>query len=238
MTRIKKNEVKNIAECNLLHDIINTPKRAKILNIHYSPILYVCMNTRRGKVKFKIFHIPLGSGCSSTIVTGRLVDKLYPEKDAPMQWHTQDGNITTDLKVNIDFTLTALSATHVVTWKCHVDDSDKGRYDIILGQYLLTQLGLNIKFSEHVIKADDGPFYGSTTHMVDLSTYIFKDLNIGKITPEESFTNVYIEEVYGSEHVRTATKLLHVILYAKYEKSDLHKVMENQCQHSTITQRN
>ena len=52
------------------------------------------------------------------------------------------------------------------------------------------------------------------------------------------FTNAYFKEVYESEHVRTATKLLRVILYAKYEKSDLHKVMENQCQHLTMTQRN
>ena len=52
MTRIHNNEVKNIAEYNLLHDIINTPKRTKYLNIHYSPILHVCMNTRKGKAKF------------------------------------------------------------------------------------------------------------------------------------------------------------------------------------------
>ena len=51
-------------------------------------------------------------------------------------------------------------------------------------------------------------------------------------------TNDYVEEVYGSEHVRTDTKLFRVILYAKYEKEDLHKVMETQCQHMTITQRN
>ena len=37
--------------------------------------------------------------------------------------------------------------------------------------------------------------------------------------------------------MHTATKLLRVILDAKYEKSDLHKVMENQCQHLTMTQR-
>ena len=74
--------------------------------------------------------------------------------------------------------------------------------------------------------------------MVELGTYIFKDLNTGKITPEESFTNAYVEEVYESQHVRTATKRLRVILDAKYEKSDLHKVMENQCQHLTMTQRN
>ena len=68
--------------------------------------------------------------------------------------------------------------------------------------------------------------------------YIFKDLNKGKITPGEQFTNDYIKEVYESDHVRTVTKRLRVILDAKYEKADLHKVMENQCQHSTMTQRN
>ena len=36
----------------------------------------------------------------------------------------------------------------------------------------------------------------------------------------------------------TATKQLSVILDAKYEKADLHKVMENQFQHLTMTQRN
>ena len=48
MTRIHNNEANNIAECNLLHDIINPPKRAKILNSDYSHILHVCMNTRKG----------------------------------------------------------------------------------------------------------------------------------------------------------------------------------------------
>ena len=65
-----------------------------------------------------------------------------------------------------------------------MDDSAKGRYDMILGIHLLTELGLNIKFSEHVIKADDGHFKGSTTPMVDLGTHKFKDINTEKITHE------------------------------------------------------
>ena len=32
--------------------------------------------------------------------------------------------------------------------------------------------------------------------MVDLDSCVFKDLNAGKITPEESFTNDYVEEIY------------------------------------------
>ena len=119
-----------------------------------------------------------------------------------------------------------------------MDDSAKDRYDMILGQDLLTQLGLNIEFSEHFIKSDDGHFNRSTTPMVDLGTYIFKILNTGKITPEESFNNSYVEEVYDSEHVSTATERLCVILDAKYYKADLYKVMENQCQNLTTTQHN
>ena len=74
--------------------------------------------------------------------------------------------------------------------------------------------------------------------MVDLGMYVFKDLNIGKIKPEEQFTDDYIEEVYGSEHVRTDAKLLSLILDAKYGNSDSHKVMETQRQNLTMTQRN
>ena len=56
---------------------------------------------------------------------------------------TQAGNITTNPKVKVYFTLPALSATNVVTWKFHVDDSDKDRYDITLGRDILTELLLN-----------------------------------------------------------------------------------------------
>ena len=92
-----------------------------------------------------------------------------------MQWHTQSINITTNHKVKVDFTLPALSAMNVVTWKFHVDDSAKGRYDIILGKDLWTELVLNLKLSEHVIKLDDGTFKRYKTPMVDSAIYIFKD---------------------------------------------------------------
>ena len=99
------------------------------------------------------------------------IKKLTSKEEVIMQWHTQAGSITTNLKVKIDFTLPELSTTKIVMWSFHADESAKGRYDMILGRYLLTALGSNLKFSDLVIEADYGPFKGSTAPMVDLGTY-------------------------------------------------------------------
>ena len=109
-----------------------------------------------------------------------------------MQWHIQAYNTTTNLKGKVRFTLPALIATNAVTWKCHVDDSAKGRYYMILGRDILTELGLNLHFSDHIIEADYGTFKVSTSAMVDLSTYELGGER-GEITLKEYFTNTYVK---------------------------------------------
>ena len=111
MTCIQDKEVNKIAECNIIYDMINPPKRAKNMNSNYSPILHGFMNTRHGREKFRKFRIILDSGYSSKIVMGRLVKTLHHEKDAVIQWHKQAINIT---KAKVYFTLPALSATNNV----------------------------------------------------------------------------------------------------------------------------
>ena len=51
---------------------------------------------------FKNIQILLDIVCSYMIVIVRLVEKLYHKKDGVMQWHMQAGNITTNLKVEVD----------------------------------------------------------------------------------------------------------------------------------------
>ena len=51
------NKVNDIAECNLIHDILKFSKRVKRTNSQYSPIIHGCINTPKGKSKFKIFWI-------------------------------------------------------------------------------------------------------------------------------------------------------------------------------------
>ena len=91
--------------------------------------------------------ILLDTGFSSAVVMVRLVKQLGLEEDALVKWNTQAGNITTNIKVKVDFTLPALNATNFMTWNCHVDKSTKGRHNMILGRDILTKLGLNLKFS-------------------------------------------------------------------------------------------
>ena len=128
-----------------------------------------------------------------------LISKIITKKDALTQWNKKVGNITTNLKVKIEFTSSELSAKKIVTWNFHVDDSSKGRYNIILGRDLLTLLGLNLKFSEHAIEADYGPLKGSSSPMVDLGMYELRNLNTGEITPEELFIKAYEEEIHEPE---------------------------------------
>ena len=94
------------------------------------------------------------------------------------------------------YTLPGLSSAYVVTWNCHVGESTKVRYDMIIRRDILIALGLNLTLSDHAIESYYVTFKASTETTVDLGTYEFKDLNRGKITPEESFILSYIEYIY------------------------------------------
>ena len=66
-------------------------------------------------------------------------------------WETQSRELMTSKKANIDFCLPEFSATKIMTWKCHVNESTNGIYSMILGRDLLTALGLYLKLSENII---------------------------------------------------------------------------------------
>ena len=98
-----------------------------------------------------------------------------------IHWHTQSCGINTNQKGNIDFTLPELSATQILMCNCHVDKSTVGRYDMILGIYLLKSIVLNLKLFEHVIKVDYLFLKGSTEPMVGMGIYGFRYLNADKL---------------------------------------------------------
>ena len=49
------------------------------------------------------------------------------------------------------------------------------------------------------------------------------------MTLDEYFTNAYVYELYEWGGVCTSTKLLLILLYAKYERVGLNKLTKNQC---------
>ena len=62
--------------------------------------------------------------------------------------------------MNVDFCLPEFSATKIVMWKFHVDESTNGRYDMILGRDLLTALVIDLKSSDNVIIGGEVPYKG------------------------------------------------------------------------------
>ena len=80
MAWLDENEVNNISECNLLNGILKPPKCTNFQNSHYSPILHLCMNIRKGKTKFNKFLNLFYNVCSSTIAMKMLAGKLHDKK--------------------------------------------------------------------------------------------------------------------------------------------------------------
>ena len=99
-------------------------------------------------------------------------------------YFSPSGNLTTNHIVKIGFTFLEFSTIKIVMWNCHVDDSTKIRYNLILGRYLLTSLRLYLEFSNTVIEGGNGPFEIFTASMVDLGTYDFDFLVQVKLHPK------------------------------------------------------
>ena len=162
---------------------------------------------------------------------GKLTEKLKPKSSTETTWETQAEKFRTSKKLNVEFLLHEFGATKIFTWKCYVAKLTNSRYNMILGRDLLTALGLDIKFSENIILGGDGTFIGCSAPIVDVSTYDFKTLTDNKVKPEESFINAYVNECLESEGKMSSTRIIFRILVTKYEKADLNKVMDEQCQH-------
>ena len=90
-------------------------------------------------------------------------------------------------------------------WKFHTDESINSGYDMILVRDLLTELGLDIKFSDNVIVGGEGPYEGCSPPIVYLSNYNFKSISDKTVKPEEYFINAYVSELFEYESAISAT---------------------------------
>ena len=69
---------------------------------------------------------------------------------------------------NVYFLLPELDATKSVTWNCHVDKfQENERYDMIIGQYLLSKIQIDLCLPDFTIRLNEGMCKGFTASMRD-----------------------------------------------------------------------
>ena len=65
---------------------------------------------------------------------------------------------------------------------------------MIIGRYLLTAFGLDLKFSENIIHGGEGLYKVFLVPMVDVDNNHFNILRVKIVKPEESFIDMYVSE--------------------------------------------
>ena len=116
------------------------------------PLAFARLNTSLGKPEPKTIKVLLDSGASESLVTAEHVKKLRARgsKTKPTTWTTPAGEMTTQSKVKVQFTLPELQENKLIEWNVHVVDN-MGAYDMIIGRDIMSFLGIDIRFSDQVV---------------------------------------------------------------------------------------
>ena len=94
----------------------------------------------------------LDIGTSSWLITSDLVKKLRTKMEKPTLWSTAAGDFKTSGISKISFQLMELSPTAELQWKLHVHKGQLNGYDMILGRDILTEIGIDLCFSDQMIR--------------------------------------------------------------------------------------
>ena len=128
-----------------------TNKKRKI--VHNGCELVVQIKNEKGEI------VPVralcDTGTTSTIILRAFVRGTDAAKGNATTWRTMGGNFVTHKKALIKFQLPEFSPTKTITWTAHVDESNDrklAQYDMIIGDDLMTELGLDLCFSTKEIK--------------------------------------------------------------------------------------
>ena len=162
------------------------------------PILFAKLRTSLSKKNYQVIKVLLDSGASASVIHADLVKSLHVTKERETVWNTAGGNVTTGSMCNIEFSLPEFSPTATVSYKVHMSTQKTMflKYAMIMGRELMTELGLNICFSEMCVK---WPTYHLEIPMKD-----------SDCTPE---TSMYIAD---TAHIQMESERLSKIVDAKY----------------------
>ena len=200
--------------CSIL-DVVRgrTSPIKKRKKTHLVPLTFLKFDTRSsGKGKPVTIKALLDSGGSGTIVSHKFATKLKRVRATPTRWSTPSGLMTTNEVVKIRMEFDEFIPGRKIHWKAHVA-KDLGAYDMIIGRDLLSDLGIDISFSDQACLWEN----------VSLP---FKELD----------ATVDAYHIHEPEVVQKATERVKEILDAEYEKANLPQVVEK-CDHLTRSEK-
>ena len=180
------------------------PKKRKTEDI--KPIVFIRLNTRyAGKPKPITVKALLDTGGSGCLLTSKFATKLRasPVKEVTT-WKTPAGIVSTKSKCTAQFTIPELHETRLIEWDFHLTQ-DLGRYDMIIGQDLMNELGIDILYSKRTVEWD-----GMTIPLKEIDAKVE--------------TAYYIRDSFQLDESEAIKK----ILDAKYEAADLKDVVKDQ----------
>ena len=188
---------------------------------HLSTITLGWINTRKGfnKTKHrKRMKILFDSGCAATLVKSSFLTKLKKVKVKNTTWKTKAGSFSTTEKCKCTFSMPEFHEGKEIEWKVYVDETSDtlGHYDMIMGRDMLDALGIDLLFSEQVVKWDN-----ATVPMRNISWF------------EETNIDAYEKEILSMhDPISTEAERIQGILDMKYAPADLEAITE-QCTHLT-----
>ena len=122
--------------------------------------MYSPYEHQKGKSKgshIKELRVLLDSGCSGTMINKKFLKKLPIKTSSAQSWNKKSGMFNTAGKCKVAFTLPEFHEHKEIEWNVHVDQSDhnSSTYDMIIGRDLLGTLGMDLCFSDNMIKWDE-----------------------------------------------------------------------------------
>ena len=171
------------------------------------------MQTRKHPTKAKHMqkvNILFDSGCGATLVRAELLKNLPQQRTSETTWTTKAGSFSTSRKCKCKFTLPEFHENRKVEWNVYVDESKSslGTYDMIIGRDLMDAIGMDLLFSENLMKWDN-----ATVPMRDTSWF------------NESRQNPYTYELHSMhDTVTTEVERIQGILDIKYAPADLDEI--------------
>jgi hypothetical protein len=166
-------------------------------------------------------RVLVDSGATGSIILKKHAKRHGLNSKKTTSWKTAAGIVTTHGEVSVNCMFPELSESKIITHEFHVmKGSPDFPYDMVLGQDVITELGINLDFKSQQIK------WGKLGVDMKEPNFISKD--------QRSFT---FYESTEPKAVREDTKHATRILDANYEKANIPNLVE-ECSHLNKEEQN